>query len=363
MRPIFQRTLLAILSLLASSALAADPVEKSAQPTRLFDDFDGKLTLDWKQIRPVAAYQSLTKSLGKLTVTTQYGSIHRTGRPELAKNLFLIDIPEGNQADFVVTTILDDFQPRTPYNQAGLLVYNDDDNYLKFVCEFSSAGLPILNAILEQEGESVITNFPVPLNLQRMWLRVIKRGNVYECSSSKNGTDFISYADLTWNTEPRQTGIIAKNGGSQEAEEVDARFDSFELRPLTAEEKDNAAQRERAKLCGTWEVVSGEFSGKTMTNTAVTGVAIESGSITLKEQNQTVKASCVIDTSSTPATLNVCVRGGTTLLLLKLAYRLDGDNLTLCTVLKPDAEAPDSFETKEGDGRMLLTLRRTKMED
>jgi hypothetical protein len=361
MRPIYLPTLLAILSLLASSALAADPVEKSAQPARLLDEFDGQLSLDWKQVRPVLTHQSLTKSPGKLTITTQYGSIHRIGRPELAKNLFLIDIPENNQAEFVATTILDDFQLRTPYNQAGLLVYNDDDNYLKFVCEFSSAGVTILNAILEQDGESVITNFPVPLNSERLWLRVTKRGNVYECSSSNDGKGFTSYTDLTWTSLPKQVGLLAKNGSSQEADEVDARFDSFELRPLTVEEKDNAAQRERLKLCGTWQVVSGKFSGKTMTNTALTSVAIEPGTILLKEQNQTVKASCVIDTSSTPTNLKVCVRGGTTFVLLNWAYQIDGDDLTLCTILKPNAEAPDSLETKEGDGRLLLTLRRAEM--
>ena len=82
---------LAVLSLLALTVLGAEPAEEKTKADRLFEEFDGKLTLDWKQIRPAPTHQSLTKSPGKLTITTQYGSIHRTGRPEPAKNLFLIE--------------------------------------------------------------------------------------------------------------------------------------------------------------------------------------------------------------------------------------------------------------------------------
>ena len=360
MRSIHAITSLAILSLLSLSVLGAEPAEEKTAADRLFDDFDGKLALDWKQIRPVPTHQSLTKSPGKLTITTQYGSIHRTGRPELAKNLFLIDIPQRDRDGFAATTVLEAFRPQMLYNQAGLLIYKDDDNYLKFVCELSGTSGTTLNAILEQGGVSAVTNLRIPFEHERLWLRVIKRDKIYECSSSNDGKNFTSSADFTWDDSPRQIGILAKNGGRQDAREVDARFDSFEFRALTPEEKEDPAQLERLKLSGVWNVVSGELSGKKMSSPAVTNVTILPGKFILREKNRSVTASWVIDTSCNPKAFTAYIRSGVKLTPLNWAYALDGDKLTLCTIVKPDAETPDSLETKEGDGRMSLTLQRSK---
>ncbi|NLS96531.1 MAG: DUF1349 domain-containing protein [Planctomycetaceae bacterium] len=353
---------LAVLSLFAFPALGADAAGEKNQAGRLFDDFDGKLALDWKQIRPDPTHQSLNKSPGKLTITTQYGSIHRTGRPVLAKNLFLIDIPQPDQDGFAVTTVLEAFRPETLYNQAGLLIYRDDDNYLKFVCEMSGTSGTTLNAILEQSGESVVTNLTIPFEHERLWLRVVKRGKIYECSSSNDGKNFTSTADFTWDDTPRLVGILAKNGGRPDAREIDARFDSFEFRVLTVEEKEDPAQLERLSLSGVWNVVSGELGGKKMTNPAVANITIQPGKFILREKARSVTGSWVIDTARNPKTLTVYLRSGVKLTPLNWAYAIEGDKLTLCTVAKPDAEAPDSLETKEGDTRMLLKLQRAKAE-
>ena len=64
-----------------------------------FDDFDGRLGLNWKPVRPDPSHVSLTKEPGKLTITTQRGSIHGEelkdpfGEGIQAKNLYLIDNP------------------------------------------------------------------------------------------------------------------------------------------------------------------------------------------------------------------------------------------------------------------------------
>jgi hypothetical protein len=360
MRPIHAPTALAILWLLSFCVLGAEPAAEKNEAGRLFDDFDGKLALDWKQIRPDPTHQSLSKSPGKLTITTQYGSIHVTGRPELAKNLFLIDIPQRDQDGFAVTTVLEGFLPQMRYNQAGLLIYKDDDNYLKFVYEFSGTSGLTLNAILEQGGKSVVTNLKIPVDHERLWLRIIKRDNIYECSSGNDGENFTSSGDFAWDDFPRQAGILAKNGNVQQASEVDARFDSFEFRALAPEEKEDPDQLERLKLSGVWKVVSGELSGKKMANPAVTNVTIQPGKFILEETDRSVTASWVIDTSCNPKALTVYLRSGVKLTPLNWACAIEGDKLTLCTITKPDAEAPDSLETKEGDSRMLLTLQRAE---
>ena len=339
------------------TVFGAAPAEEAGAPA-LHEDFDGKLTLDWKQVRPEPDHQSLTKSPGNLTITTQYGSIHRTGRPVPAKNLFLIDIPEERRNEFVVTTVLDHFRPQMPYNQAGLIVYQGDDDYVKFVCEFSSKGRTMLNAIVEREGESEITNFWVPLDSDRLWLRVIKRGKVYELLTSDDGEKFTTCADLTWEGTASQAGILAKNGNTRTAAEVDACFDLFDVRPLNEAEKANVSQAQRAALQGQWKVVAAEFNGKKMAGAAIASVAFQPGVIILGEQTREINATCLIDAASEPKTLKVYARSGTNVSLLNWAWKLEGDELMLCTVPKPGAAPPDSFETKEGDGRMLLRLQR-----
>ena len=122
-----------------SSATSAE----AAEPRLLaFDDFDGKLGLNWKPVRPDPSHVSLTKNPGKLTITTQRGSIHgeetkdEFGEGIQAKNIYLIDNPLAKDADFVATTCVSGFTPAMPYQQAGLIVYDDDDNYLKLGYEF-----------------------------------------------------------------------------------------------------------------------------------------------------------------------------------------------------------------------------------
>lgn len=362
MRPIRLVASCALLSVLAMAAIAAEPVEKQGPQDRLFDDFDGKLALDWKQVRPDPTHQSLSKNPGKLTVTTQYGSIHVTGRPVLAKNLFLVDVPRRDEKDFVITTCLEAFQPQESWNQAGLVVYNDDDNYVKFVCEYSaSATRPMLNAIAEQEGKSIVTNVMVPFELNRLWLRVVKRGSRYECSSSNDGKTFTPYADIPWGKgDAKQVGILAKNGNMPTARDVDAKFDFFEFRSATTEEKDDPAQRERLKLLGTWRADSGKVSGKPMSKPSVTNVTIEPGKFILTEGTRSVVSSYVVDSTASPKRVTVYMRSGATWTPLNWAYAVEGDRLTLCVNPKPGGEAPKSLESVDNDGLMLLNLVRAK---
>ena len=86
------------------------------------DDFDGKLALDWKILDPDPTHTSLAKNPGTLTITAKYGG-----------NVFLLSPPTRATEDFEVTTCISSFQPSDPYHQAGLIVHDGNDNYVKFV--------------------------------------------------------------------------------------------------------------------------------------------------------------------------------------------------------------------------------------
>ena len=55
-----------------------DPVTADAVKLAMsiFDDFDGRLTLDWQLLRPAPTHFSLAKHPGNLTISTQRGTIH-----------------------------------------------------------------------------------------------------------------------------------------------------------------------------------------------------------------------------------------------------------------------------------------------
>jgi len=103
-----------------------------ASGARVFDDFEGVLRLDWQLLRPDPTHFSLAKHPGNLTISTQRGTIHLKRNLPKAKNILLLDNPFLKGPGCVVTTCLDGFRPREPFQQAGLIVYNAD-NYLKWV--------------------------------------------------------------------------------------------------------------------------------------------------------------------------------------------------------------------------------------
>lgn len=361
-----RRTNLLLLLMAASLSYAprcpaADPGNAGAKPDRLFDDFDGRLALPWQQIRPDAGNQSLTKNPGKLTITTQYGSIYQTGWPVLAKNLFLVDLSGRAEADFVATTCLEGFRPWTAYNQAGLVIYDDDDNYLKFVAEYLTLGQAQLIALAETKGESKVTSFRVPVSSARVWIRVVKRGDRYEVASSDDGDHFHSYADITWgNGAPKSVGILAKNGNAEHARNVDAVFDFFELRNLVAEEKGDPSPGERARLLGTWNLVAAQLDGKAMSKPELSSVTFTDNALSFAEKTRRLTGAYTIDVSGASKRLTLYAQSGTTLTAIHFAYALEEGKLTLCIAPRPGAEPPAELATEAGDGRMLLTLEQVK---
>jgi regulation of enolase protein 1 (concanavalin A-like superfamily) len=222
------------------ATLTVAPVPKTPAEDRFrflaYEGFDGELRLNWKPVRPDPTHVSLTKHRGKLTITTQRGTIHgdekAAGEPS-AKNLFLIDNPLSKDADFVMTTCISSFTPAVSYQQAGLLCYDDDDNYAKFTYEYDWSKGEGQRLILVLETAAKPEHFPAEAtsDLKRVWLRLTKRGKSYEYATSTDGKSFTAHGAQEWGDgAPKKLGLVAKNGGPDGVPEVDACFDFFELR-------------------------------------------------------------------------------------------------------------------------------------
>lgn len=194
------------------------------------DDFRGKMREEWKILNESRNAINFEKHEDCLTITTENGSIwnNRTN----AKNICLIDSPNSVD-DFVMTTRLVGFSPQMPYQQAGLICFNDMDNYLKFVFEFDRGnGGQTLTVVPEIEGKSE-SNLYLKVGQQpdELWLRMIKSGETFLCAASRDGKTYRTVAVINWNNgQPiRHMGLLAKNGGAPNTPGIDAPFDFFEI--------------------------------------------------------------------------------------------------------------------------------------
>jgi regulation of enolase protein 1 (concanavalin A-like superfamily) len=230
--------------LLAALALLPLPTGRAADEADpepgIVEPFDGKLRLKWTIVRPDDTHWSLKKNKGKLTITTQRGSIHgETPKAGLAKNLFLVKNPFPRNGDFEVSVRVADLKPRAHYNQGGLLLYDDDDNYIKFTCEYNGdrKGNRILVMMRETAAKPEHKVADPPEDAKKLWLRVTKRKNRYEYASSADGKKWVAHHAWDWGEKgPAMIGILAKNGGT-DAPEIDVTFEDFRARPLSPKGK------------------------------------------------------------------------------------------------------------------------------
>jgi regulation of enolase protein 1 (concanavalin A-like superfamily) len=221
-----------------AAGAAAAPVYGPGGSAVLRDRFQGKLGLNWKIIRPDPSHFSLTKNPGRLTVTTQRGTIHgdvehdALSQGTRAKNIFLLPNPLADGGDFRLTLSVSQFQPTAEYHQVGLICYNDDANYVKWSFEYSWQNPGATNFILVRQTKmepehDLIVAIPKP---SRFWLRITKQADRYECAYITDGRKFTVAGKLPWGDgAPRYLGFLAKNGGNPEAPEIDVCIDWFEL--------------------------------------------------------------------------------------------------------------------------------------
>jgi regulation of enolase protein 1 (concanavalin A-like superfamily) len=242
--------LLVHLTLAGSAVLAlvalgpAAPLPKG-NPGTLYDTFDGKFALDWNVVRPDADHVSFKKVPGALVITTQRGSIHGKSQEDkvsegtLARNIHLIDIP-FKDGDWSATTCVSGIVPETTYHQAGLIVYDDDDNYLKWTYEYNwrKPGGQTFHLVAETNGVPVHDQPEAnESGLKKFWLRISKRGDNYVYAWSADGERWTTAGERAWDGKGKRVGLIAKNGGNKDAAELDAAFEFFELRSLAAGKK------------------------------------------------------------------------------------------------------------------------------
>ena len=136
-----------------------DPDGSGGGNEGVVDEFDGTtLGADWDRVR---GDQSSVVTGGNLQIPAQPGDIYQTRND--AKNLVVRTAPTGA---WVATAKLN-FEGTAQYHQAGIMVYNDDNNFTKFGrIAHSAAGdekfefINEVNAVARNEAADSTANIP-----------------------------------------------------------------------------------------------------------------------------------------------------------------------------------------------------------
>jgi len=214
-----------------AQAFASVTVKVDAPNTSCFgarsDDFLGT-TLDktrWSTV--VREDQSYSVRDGSLILPTAVGDLY--GSRNDATNIVLQPAPDGAwQATTKVT-----LATAANYQQAGLMVYGDDENYAKLDVLYS--GSRRVEFILEADGtprNEAADSTAAPAGSDTIYLRLTSDGTELTAAYSADGQTFTPVgrsAALAGITDPK-VGLFALNGGT-DAPVVDAAFDWFQISP------------------------------------------------------------------------------------------------------------------------------------
>ncbi len=237
------------------------------------DEFNG-VALDrcrWDAVvREDAAGYRMTGTA--LEIDIPNGDIYGTGNTGPA-NFILQNAPDG---DWTIQTKVDGSQMNEQYQQAGLLVYLDDDNYLKLDYITKNAAGQAVSRFIEfrsEIGGAVQNPQPEVANLtEAVWhLRIAKAGNLYTASYSLDGTAWTAFEPLTnaaVSGAPK-VGLFSLGGPQTASKPVS--FDYFRLTPAQ-QPGDTTAPATTAAVSG--PVSGGWYTGPaavTLTATDETG--------------------------------------------------------------------------------------------
>jgi hypothetical protein len=191
----------------------------------LEDDFSGPtLNPRWHWVREDPAHWSLTEAPGYLRILTQSGDI--TAGANTAP-LVLQSLQAFTSKDFDLQTRIV-MTPAAGSQQGGLVIYSDDDNYVKLT--YAYLGGPKFEFTGEIGGVPQSLQVPAPAGVNDFYLRITKLGNTYMAYHSGDG--------LAWTPigtqqgpgfSPLEVGLLAFNGVNGTSTEIPADFDLFRI--------------------------------------------------------------------------------------------------------------------------------------
>lgn len=112
--------------------------------------------------------------------------------------------------DFSLTTQVE-FQPRTQYDQCGLMVRIDSQNWIKVSTEYESEKASRLGSVVTNLGYSDWATQDIPSSHRSIWYRISKRGSDFLLESSYDGQAWhqLRVTHLHKDTDACEIGVYA----------------------------------------------------------------------------------------------------------------------------------------------------------
>jgi len=163
-----------------------------------------------------------------LTITTERGTF---SNPEAKpKNVFMMSA----MGDWVAQTqVKFDPIPGVSNQQGGLIIYDDDNNYIRFVYGWSASGstnvVRVYNVVNGSETQSYSANLA---SASGVYLQIVKNGNTYTFKYSQNGINWTTFGTITAGYVLPQIGLYATNGDT-DAAPINVTFEKLSIYELS----------------------------------------------------------------------------------------------------------------------------------
>lgn len=196
--------LVSVLPIFAVSAQEKTTVTKTYDFGKMTEE---GLKKDWTVVREDKEHWRLENGKG-LVLNNQQAGLYGSGGD--CKNIFLLE-QTGDYTVETKITLSENFN--TNFQQFVLLVYQDDDNYIKLNYGMNTGtGCQFL---FEKDG-SEKKSFGVGLSSQTVFLRMVKSGNVYSAYVSPDGNEFLQVGEsFEMELSSPKIGIAAHNDGCE----------------------------------------------------------------------------------------------------------------------------------------------------
>ena len=205
------------------------------------DEFNGSIGKQWQWIRENKATYSLSKNDGALTITTEPGDVS-----EASNNVKNVLLQSANSDWIAETRLVCSRVPSQPEN-AGILAYQDDNNFVKLVLRAvtktrqgrgaapGQAGT--IDLIVEENGiAKSVASFNLPQAItgnNAMQLKLEKTGNTYTGYYAINGGEFVKLGVANAMLRDIKAGLIACDGVIIQSMKNVFYFDSDTTKPNT----------------------------------------------------------------------------------------------------------------------------------
>ena len=88
---------------------------------------------------------------------------------------------------FIVKT---EFESKTRFDQCGVILYLDSENWLKASIEYENESYQHLGSVVTNKGYSDWATTEIPADIKSMWYRLSRRGDDFRIENSMDGVNF-----------------------------------------------------------------------------------------------------------------------------------------------------------------------------